>query len=29
MGVPNDEINALLESLRKNEYELIREMTKE
>lgn len=29
MGVPMDEIATLLEALRKNEYELIREMTKE
>jgi len=29
MAVPADEIAVLLESLRKNEYELIREITKE
>lgn len=29
MGVPSDEIFVLLEALRKNEYELIREITKE
>lgn len=29
MGVPNDEITTLLEAMRKNEYELIREITKE
>jgi hypothetical protein len=29
MGVPTDEIATLLEAFRKNEYELIRELTKE
>ncbi len=29
MGVPNDEIATLLDALRKNEYELIREITKD
>lgn len=29
MGVPNDEVLALMELLRKNEYEAIREITKE
>ena len=29
MGVPTDEIAVLLEAFRKNEYELIRELTKE